>query len=653
MKRLIAMILALCLACTLAVPVLADAPSPNGVVIEEATILSADTTWNDATTLAANLTVNPGVTLTLNAGLTISGEVTISGGGTIQCGDAFSTGNAILITVSAGARVILENILVDGQKKVRLLHITEEGTAIMKESAGEKTILQNGAHQIGAGVIAAGTFILDGGSIQGCAASSSPGGAVYIGSGNFTMNGGEITQCSSANHGGAVATAWNEGTFNMNGGSIHHNQGGYSGAVSIAKGKAVFTGGFIYGNTGANSYPAGVFISGDGQATFSGDINICSHEEAPSYQSVSTKNTIVSGSLTPTQGGIEVFGEQQNAVIAVGTDQYTLTEQDAAAFHNQANGMGLYLDGKANAIKSAPAETLKTITYYANYEEDDSTKTQVVVAGKETALLKDLFIRPQYHLVCWSTSPDGNGEIYANDAQVLFTQDEGGLTLYAQWEEVQVPGTPITPDTGIALNQTSLTLEPGQTAKLKASLTPADATYKYIFWESSDETVATVTDSGLVTAIADGTAIITAKSWYGNTATCAVTVKTPDEPTPVDPWPTEGLEGFVTRCYRVALGRDPDKAGHADWVRWLQDGTVDAKSCASGFIFSKEMNDKNLSDKAFVETLYRVFMDREGEASGVAFWTEYLAKGHTRQEVFDGFADSQEFAGIQSSYGLG
>ena len=219
------------------------------------------------------------------------------------------------------------------------------------------------------------------------------------------------------------------------------------------------------------------------------------------------------------------------------------------------------------------------------------------------------------------------------------------ITLYAVWKE-QIP---IIPDTALALDQAALSLEPGQTAKLKAALTPADATYKYIFWESSDEAIATVSDSGVVTAVADGTAAITAKSWYGNTAACEVTVKKADEPTPpepVDPWPTEGLEGFVTRCYRVALSRDPDKAGHADWVRWLKDGTVDATTCTYGFVFSKEMNSKNLSDEAFVKTLYNLFMDREGEATGVAFWTEYLQAGHSREEVFHGFADSAEFADV-------
>ena len=216
-------------------------------------------------------------------------------------------------------------------------------------------------------------------------------------------------------------------------------------------------------------------------------------------------------------------------------------------------------------------------------------------------------------------------------------------------------GQPPVADTAVTLDKTFLSLEPGDTAKLKAALTPADATYKYIFWESSDEAIATVSDSGLVTAVADGTATITAKSWYGNTATCEVTVKKADVPTPpepTDPWPTEGLEGFVTRCYRVALSRDPDKAGHADWVRWLQDGTVDATSCTYGFVFSKEMNNKNLSDEDFVKTLYRLFMDREGEATGVAFWTKYLKDGHSRLEVFYGFADSIEFACIKANYGI-
>ncbi len=278
---------------------------------------------------------------------------------------------------------------------------------------------------------------------------------------------------------------------------------------------------------------------------------------------------------------------------------------------------------------------------------------QVIAKGDgETPLAENAFTRDGYAFSGWNTAADGTGTFYADKAKGL--GDAGIVTLYAVWKAQ----TSTVPDTGLTLDKASLPLEPGGTAKLKATLTPAAATYKYIFWTSSDEAVATVSDSGLVTALAEGTATVTAKSWYGNTAACEVTVKQagtptpPDEPDQPDPWPTEGLAGFVTRCYRVALGRHPDKAGHADWVRWLQDGTVDATACTSGFVFSKEMNNKNLSDEDFVKTLYRLFMDREGEATGVAFWTEYLQAGHSREEVFHGFADSAEFARIKTNYGI-
>ncbi len=79
--------------------------------------------------------------------------------------------------------------------------------------------------------------------------------------------------------------------------------------------------------------------------------------------------------------------------------------------------------------------------------------------------------------------------------------------------------------TGITLDQTSLTLNSGTTAQLSATITPAEA-FASITWTSSDESVATVDANGLVTAIADGTCTITAKTSGSNkTATCSVTVK--------------------------------------------------------------------------------------------------------------------------------
>ena len=82
------------------------------------------------------------------------------------------------------------------------------------------------------------------------------------------------------------------------------------------------------------------------------------------------------------------------------------------------------------------------------------------------------------------------------------------------------------PVTGIRLNKTALELSPGDVEKLTASFTPADATNTTAVWTSSNESVATVY-RGTVTAVGDGTAVITATSNDGGkTASCTVTVVT-------------------------------------------------------------------------------------------------------------------------------
>ena len=78
--------------------------------------------------------------------------------------------------------------------------------------------------------------------------------------------------------------------------------------------------------------------------------------------------------------------------------------------------------------------------------------------------------------------------------------------------------------TGVSLSMTSAMLEAGETLKLTATVTPANATYKGVTWSSSNEAVATVKD-GVVTAKAAGMATITVTTDDGGKkATCKVTV---------------------------------------------------------------------------------------------------------------------------------
>ena len=79
--------------------------------------------------------------------------------------------------------------------------------------------------------------------------------------------------------------------------------------------------------------------------------------------------------------------------------------------------------------------------------------------------------------------------------------------------------------TGISLNKSTTSIAVGSDETLTATLTPANTTYDTVSWSSSDTSVATVDDDGEVTAVAAGTAVITATTERGGyTASCTVTV---------------------------------------------------------------------------------------------------------------------------------
>ena len=66
----------------------------------------------------------------------------------------------------------------------------------------------------------------------------------------------------------------------------------------------------------------------------------------------------------------------------------------------------------------------------------------------------------------------------------------------------------------VSLNQSSGTLAPGETISLTATILPDEAAIKTVTWSSSNPDVATVTE-GLVTAIAEGKAVITVTTKSG------------------------------------------------------------------------------------------------------------------------------------------
>ena len=78
----------------------------------------------------------------------------------------------------------------------------------------------------------------------------------------------------------------------------------------------------------------------------------------------------------------------------------------------------------------------------------------------------------------------------------------------------------------IQLSASTATLETGLTKKINASVYPTGA-YDALSWTSSNPKVAQVSSNGTITAVASGSAVITAKTANGKTASVNVLVKTP------------------------------------------------------------------------------------------------------------------------------
>ena len=138
------------------------------------------------------------------------------------------------------------------------------------------------------------------------------------------------------------------------------------------------------------------------------------------------------------------------------------------------------------------------------------------------------------NLISWSSSKpsvatvDNTGKVTAvapGTATITATANDGsGVSASC---EVTVEKKIVTVSS-ITLSQTTATLTEGETLVLTATVTPEDADDKSISWSSSNPIVATVDNTGKVTAVAPGTSATitaTANDGSGVSASCVVEVK--------------------------------------------------------------------------------------------------------------------------------
>jgi uncharacterized protein YjdB len=137
--------------------------------------------------------------------------------------------------------------------------------------------------------------------------------------------------------------------------------------------------------------------------------------------------------------------------------------------------------------------------------------------------------------------------------------------------------------TGLTLSLSATTMLVDKTLQLSATITPDNATTKAVLWISSDETVATVDGTGLVTAYKVGLVTITAATTDGSnlSATCLLTV-TPQEVTGLT-LSQESATVVVDNTLQLSATITPDNATNKT-VSWTSSNETVATVDDSGLI---------------------------------------------------------------------
>ncbi|MDE6560923.1 MAG: leucine-rich repeat protein [Muribaculaceae bacterium] len=118
-------------------------------------------------------------------------------------------------------------------------------------------------------------------------------------------------------------------------------------------------------------------------------------------------------------------------------------------------------------------------------------------------------------------------DAYTTDNATLIVPTES-IELYKtafQWEDFfKIKGDKEVDAVSIELNKTTVSLKVTETVQLTATVLPEDATDKSVTWSSSDTSIVSVDETGLVTAINVGNAVVSATTGNGLSAECLVTV---------------------------------------------------------------------------------------------------------------------------------
>lgn len=225
-------------------------------------------------------------------------------------------------------------------------------------------------------------------------------------------------------------------------------------------------------------------------------------------------------SLVCNQDGVLVVGksEGRNGGNAVGVEIKTQNGQARIIY-----------DLSAACENMIPGEEYTISFWYKNsggYAAGGGGRPSFMLNNGSTAIVSDP-VSNRDRSTTWAQISFAYTYEEAHTQLNLVLQSGNGNSGTLYFDDIQVVGIPKNPPvvvapTGVTLPETA-TVAVGKTASLTATVLPDDTTDKTLTWSSSNTSVATVAN-GTVTGVSTGSAVITATTANGLTASCLVNV---------------------------------------------------------------------------------------------------------------------------------
>lgn len=313
---------------------------------------------------------------------------------------------------------------------------------------------------------------------------------------------------------------------------------------------------------GSETIAGDVIVAADGvtldNLTIAGDLTI---SEAVGDGTVTLNNVTVEGDTLVRGGGvhsIKINGGQYRRIImektASGAVRIVATGVDGleVVVAEDASGEEIILEGTFESV-TVNAPNMR-VTTQGNTTTIGTMTVGVGAGGSTVTVAAGTTVRDLVLDGKAAVKGQGNVAKAAVKADgVVFDKKPGTYTVAPG---VVIPPVFPTPDsgggytppgpvavTGVSLTPLTLNLVYGDTATLTATVAPVNATNPGITWTSSDTSVATVDQSGTVTAAYAGTAVITASSTADGSKKATTTVTVQGRLSIYDSKVVAGLEG--------------------------------------------------------------------------------------------------------------